>query len=68
MDAATKTGMDAAKIGSKRVVQKTAKATRDLIGNMIKLLHQIKQRVKRKKKNNKKYTYHQKNNHIKSII
>ena len=35
MDVATKTGMDAAKIGSKRVVQKTAKATRDLIGNII---------------------------------
>ena len=33
MDTATKTGMDAAKITSKRVVQKTAEATGDLIGN-----------------------------------
>ena len=33
MDAATKAGMNAAKIASKRVVQKTAKATGDLIGN-----------------------------------
>ena len=35
MDTATKTGMDAAKIASKRVVQKTAGATGDLIGNKI---------------------------------
>ena len=35
MDTATKTGMDAAKIASKRVVQKTAEATEDLIGNKI---------------------------------
>ena len=35
MDTATKTGMDAAKFVSKRVVQKTAKATGDLIGNKI---------------------------------
>ena len=35
MDTATKTGMDAAKIDSKRVVQKTAVATGDLIGNKI---------------------------------
>ena len=33
IDTATKTGMDAAKIVSKRVVQKTAEATGDLIGN-----------------------------------
>ena len=32
---ATKTGMDAAKAASKRVVQKTAEATWDLIGNKI---------------------------------
>ena len=30
MDTATKTGMDAARIASKRVVQKTAEATGDL--------------------------------------
>ena len=35
MDNATKTVMDAAKIASKRVVQKTAEATGDLIGNKI---------------------------------
>ena len=35
MNAATKTGIDAAKIASKRVVQKTAEATGDLIGNKI---------------------------------
>ena len=41
MGTATKTGMDAAKTASKRVVQKTAEATGDLIGNkeLIKLLH-----------------------------
>ena len=35
IDTATKTGIDAAKIASKRVVQKTAEATGDLIGNKI---------------------------------
>ena len=33
MDTATKTAMDAAKIASKGVVQKTAEAKGDLIGN-----------------------------------
>ena len=33
MDTAAKTGMDAAKTAAKRVVQKTAEATGDLIGN-----------------------------------
>ena len=33
MDTATKTRIDAAKTTSERVVQKTAEATRDLIGN-----------------------------------
>ena len=33
MDTAAKTGIDAAKSASKRVVQKTAGATGDLIGN-----------------------------------
>ena len=33
MDTATKTGINAAKTASKRVVQKTAEATDDLIGN-----------------------------------
>ena len=35
MDNATKTGIDAAKTASKQVVQKTAEATRVLIGNKI---------------------------------
>ena len=35
MDTATKTGIDAAKTASKQVVQKTAEATRVLIGNKI---------------------------------
>ena len=35
MDNATKTGIDAAKTASNRVVQKTAEATGDLIGNKI---------------------------------
>ena len=35
MDTVTKTGIDAAKTASKRVVQKTAEATADLIGNKI---------------------------------
>ena len=33
MDTATKTGIDASKTACKRVVQKTAEATGDLIGN-----------------------------------
>ena len=35
MDTTTKAGMDAAKTASKGVVQKTAKAIGDLIGNKI---------------------------------
>ena len=35
MDTATKTGIDAAKTASKRVVQKNEEATGDLIGNII---------------------------------
>ena len=35
MDTAAKIGIDAAKTASKRVVQKTAEATEDLIGNEI---------------------------------
>ena len=35
MNTAKKTGMDAAKVASKRVVQKNAEATEDLIGNKI---------------------------------
>ena len=48
MDIATKTGIDAVKTASKRVVQKTAEATGDLIGNkqLIKLLQQVNQKKK----------------------
>ena len=53
MDTATKTGVDAAKTDSKRVVQKTAEATGDLIG--YKIAHKItsigKSKGKRSKKN-----------------
>ena len=35
MDTVTKTGIDAAKTASKRVVQETAKAIGDLIGNKV---------------------------------
>ena len=35
IDTATKTGIDSAKTASKQVVQKTAEATGDLIGNKI---------------------------------
>ena len=35
MDTATQTGIDATKSASKRVVQKTAEPTEDLIGNKI---------------------------------
>ena len=35
MDTTTKTGIDAAKTASKKVVQNTAEATGDLIGNKI---------------------------------
>ena len=35
IDTATKTGIDAAKIASKRAVQKAAEATGDLIGNKV---------------------------------
>ena len=35
MDKASKTGLDAAQTASKRIVQKTAEATGDLIGNNI---------------------------------
>ena len=35
MDTTPNTGIDAPKIGSKRLIQKTAEATGDLIGNEI---------------------------------
>ena len=52
IDTATKTGIDAAKTASKRVVQKTAKATGDLIRNEI--ADKITSIGKPKEKKNKK--------------
>ena len=51
IDTATKTGIDAAKTACKRVVQKTAEATGDLIGNKIadKMISIGKQKEKQKK-------------------
>ena len=48
MDTATKTGIDAAKTAPKRVVQKTAEPTGDLIG--IKIADKITSIGKRKEK------------------
>ena len=67
IDTATKTGIDAAKIASKRVAQKTAEVTGDLTGN--KIADKItslgktkskKKEKKKKEKEQKKSTYHQK--------
>ena len=56
MDAANKTVMDAAKTASKRVVQKTEKATGDLIGNRIadKIMSIGKPKQKEKNKRNRR--------------
>ena len=51
MDTATETGIDAAKTASKRVVQKTAEGTGDLIGN--KMADQITSIGKSKSKQKK---------------
>ena len=63
MDTETKTGIDAAKTASKRVVQETAEATGDLIRNKtadrITSLGKTKSKEK-KKMTDKKSTYHQK--------
>ena len=52
MDTATKTGIDAVKIASKWVVQKTAETTGDLIGNKIanKITLLDKTKIKEKEK------------------
>ena len=62
MDSATKTGIDAAKTASKRVVQKTAEARGGLIGNKIaeKMTSVSKPKEKEKTKKQKKFTFHQK--------
>ena len=61
MDTATRTGIDATKTASKRVVQKTPEATGGLIGNKIadKIILGEK-RVNKKYIKDKKSTYHQK--------
>ena len=64
MDTATKQGMGAVKTASKRVAQKIAEATEDLIGNKIadKITSLGKTKSKEKKMKEKKSTYYQKNN------
>ena len=54
MDTATKTGIDAARTAPKRVVQKTAEATGDFIGNKIadKITSIGKPKEKKKNKRN----------------
>ena len=56
MDTATETGMDVAKIASKRVIEKTAETTEDLIGNKIadKITSTGKPKKKKKKKEKEK--------------
>ena len=58
MDTATKTGIDAAKTASKRVVQKTAEATGYLIGDKIvdKITSLSKTKVNKNKMKDKKST------------
>ena len=61
MEAATKTGIDAAKVASKRVFQKTAEATRNLIGNKISdkitSIDKPKEKEKTKEKRNRRKSY-----------
>ena len=61
MNTASKTGIDAAKTASERVVQKTAEATGDLIGNKIadKITSIRKTKSNGKKMKDKKFIYHQ---------
>ena len=62
MNTATETGIDAAKTGSKQVVQKTAEATGDLIGNKIadKITSLGKTKSKEKENERQEMYYHQK--------
>ena len=69
MNNATKTGVDAPKTASKRVVQKTAGATGDLIGNKIADIVTSVANTKNKKEEDeinerKEITYHQKKEQI----
>ena len=61
IDSATKTGIEAAKTTSKRIVQKTAEATGDLIGNKIAdKTTSIGKPKKTHKKKQKKFIFYQK--------
>ena len=65
MNTATKTGVDAAKTSSKRVVQKTAEATGiqleiEQLKKELQQLNQKKKKTKIKQMKQKKFTYHQK--------
>ena len=62
MNAATKTGIDAAKTASKRAVKKLQKLQEILseIKQLIKLRNQAKQKVKKIRIKDNKSTYHQK--------
>ena len=62
MDTATKTGIDAAKTPSKRVVGKAAESTEDFIGNKIadKITSIGKPKDKETKKKQKKFIFHRK--------
>ena len=61
MDTGTKTGIDAAKTASKRVLQKTAEATGDLIGNKVAdTIASIGRPKEKETKKQKKFIFHQK--------
>ena len=69
MDTATKTGIDAAKTASKRVVQKTAEATGDLIGNKIAdKITSIGKPKEKKEKKQKKFIFRQKKDKLLMIL
>ena len=68
MDTVTKTGADAAKTASKRVVQKTAKAAGDLIGNKIADIIISIGKPKEKEKTNKAEEIHISPEKTKQII
>ena len=61
MDTATKTGIDAAKIVSLRVVQKIAEAKGGLIGNkIVDKITSVSKTKSKEKEDEKEFTYHQK--------
>ena len=61
MDTASKTGIDAAKAASKRVVRKSAKSTGDVIGNNLSdKITSIGKPKEKEQKKQKKFIFHQK--------